>query len=63
MSVICHKCRQQKDESQIRTYNLILRNNNVRVKSILGGGADKVNLCFSCDGARKTSILRYLEGQ
>ena len=62
MTVICHKCKQQKDESQIRTYNLILRN-NMRVNSLLGGGADKVNLCFSCDGARKTSIIRYLEGQ
>ena len=62
MTVICHKCKQQKDESQIRTYNLILRN-NMRVNSLLGGGADKVNLCMSCDGARKTSILRYLEGQ
>jgi hypothetical protein len=58
---ICHKCKQNKDESQIRTYNLILRN-NMRVQSLLGG-ADKVNLCYSCDGARKTSILRYLEGQ
>jgi len=60
--LICHKCKQQKDESQIRTYHLALRNNNVRSNSFLAG-MDKVNLCFSCDGARKTSIVRYLEGQ
>lgn len=56
---ICHKCKQQKEESQIRSYHLVLRN-NVRQNSFLGN-QNNINLCFACDGARKTSILRYLE--
>jgi hypothetical protein len=55
----CAKCKQQKDQSQLRTYHLVLRN-NVRPNSILAG-VDKINLCFSCDGARTTNIVRYLE--
>lgn len=57
---ICHKCKQQKEESQIRSYHLVLRN-NVRQNSFFRGNQDNINLCFACDGARKTSILRYLE--
>jgi hypothetical protein len=56
---ICHKCKQNKDENQIRTYHLVLKN-NLRKNSLLAG-VDKVNLCFSCDAARKTSIVRFLE--
>jgi capsule polysaccharide export protein KpsC/LpsZ len=58
---ICHKCQQNKDENQVRTYHLVLKN-NLRPTSLLAG-VDKVNLCYSCDGARKTSIGRFLEGQ
>lgn len=57
--MICHKCKQQKEDSQVRTYHLVLRN-SINPGSFLAG-LDKVNLCFSCDGARTTSIVRYLE--
>ena len=57
---ICHKCKQQKEESQIRVYHLAL-SKNVRQNSFLAG-LDRINLCYSCDGARKTSIVRFLEG-
>ena len=57
---LCHKCKQQKDESQMRTYHLVLKN-NINPNSILSR-LDNVNLCFSCDGARKTNIVKYMEG-
>jgi hypothetical protein len=55
---ICHKCKQQKQDTEVRTYNLVLKNN---VRNSFLAGLDKINLCFACDGARKTSIVRYLE--
>ncbi len=56
---ICHKCRQQKDDSSIRTYHLVLKNNTNR-NSFLAR-MDKVNICFSCDSTRTTTIVKFLE--
>lgn len=56
---ICHKCQQNKNDNELRTYHLVLRN-NINPNSFLAR-LDKVNLCFACDGRRKTNIISYLE--
>jgi hypothetical protein len=54
---LCHKCNQQKD--QVRTYHLVLKN-NINPNSILAR-LDKVNICYQCDGNRKTNIVQFLQ--
>ena len=56
---ICHKCKQNKEDSQIRVYHLMLKN-NLNTNSFLRG-MDNVNICFSCDSARTTNIVKFLE--
>lgn len=56
---ICHKCNKVVNDENLRTYHLVLRN-NINPNSFLAR-LDKVNLCFACDGRRKTNIISYLD--
>ena len=57
---LCDKCKQQKDESLIRTYGFDLRNNVNKNNSFLKG-VTSINLCISCDSARKTTVPEFLQ--
>lgn len=57
--MICHKCKQNKEPNELRTYHLTLKN-NINRNSFLAR-MDKVNLCFNCDGSRTTTLGKFLE--
>lgn len=61
MTKICHKCNKRIDnDNDIRTYRLALKR-NINPNSLLAK-VDQVNLCLSCDAARTTNIVRYIDG-
>ena len=55
----CDKCKQFRDESLIRNYHFALKN-NTNQNSFLKG-VTSINLCLSCDSARKTTVPAFLE--